>query len=213
MSTTVSIVGTIGTTPRLVRSAANVAFCSFRVANTARRYDRDTSSWVDGETSWYTVNAFRGLAEHAKASLSLGDRVVVSGRLRVRDWKGDDRSGTNVEIEADGLGHDLRWGTTRFAAAPRAEEPAGSREASARTESPTSPGSENLEDPEPLGSPEAVGSPEPLAQGGTPRVPSISGPSTEHGYAAGVLRDVADVGLNDAAGSGEDAVTTERGAA
>lgn len=205
MSTTVSIVGTIGTTPRLVRSAANVAFCSFRVANTPRRYDRDTSSWVDGETSWYTVNAFRGLAEHAKASLSLGDRVVVSGRLRVRDWRGDDRSGTNVEIEADGLGHDLRWGTTRFAAAPRAEEPAGSREASARTESPTSlESSENLENLE---------CPETVVQGSTPRVPSISRPSTEHGYAAGVLRDAADAGSNDAAGSGADAVTTERGAA
>ncbi|SJN08354.1 Single-stranded DNA-binding protein [Leucobacter sp. 7(1)] len=196
MSTTVSIVGTIGTTPRLLRSAANVAFCSFRVANTPRRYDRDTSSWVDGETSWYTVNAFRGLAEHAKASLSLGDRVVVSGRLRVRDWKADDRSGTNVELEADGLGHDLRWGTTRFSATPRPQElPETANAQEGTSEVPTST------DP-------AGGAPSAVAP-----VPSIAGTPTQHGYAAGVLRDSEQADASDAGASTKDATIPERGAA
>jgi single-strand DNA-binding protein len=34
--------------------------------------------------------------------------------LRVRDWQTDDRTGTNVEIEAETLGHDLFWGTAVF---------------------------------------------------------------------------------------------------
>jgi single-strand DNA-binding protein len=38
----------------------------------------------------------------------------VTGRLRVRDWQTDDRTGTNVEIEAETLGHDLFWGTAVF---------------------------------------------------------------------------------------------------
>ncbi|MGD9606123.1 MAG: single-stranded DNA-binding protein, partial [Leucobacter sp.] len=48
------------------------------------------------------------------ASFRKGERVIVSGRLRVRKWENDEKSGTSVEVEADALGHDLRWGVSRF---------------------------------------------------------------------------------------------------
>jgi single-strand DNA-binding protein len=70
--------------------------------------------WVDGETNWFTINSFRQLAINSASSISKGDRIVVSGRLKVRDWDNGERSGTSVEIEADSLGHDLVWGTTQF---------------------------------------------------------------------------------------------------
>lgn len=114
MSTPVSVVGTIATAPRLMKSAAKVAFCTFRIASNERRYDREKNQWVDGDTNWFTVNAFRSLAEHADHSFSKGDRVIISGRLRIRQWSTDGKSGTAVEIEADALGHDLRWGVSRF---------------------------------------------------------------------------------------------------
>jgi single-strand DNA-binding protein len=60
------------------------------------------------------VTAFRDLAVNASQSLHKGDRVVTVGRLKVRDWSNDDRSGTSVEIEADSLGHDLYWGVTDY---------------------------------------------------------------------------------------------------
>jgi single-strand DNA-binding protein len=44
-----------------------------------------------------------------------GERVVVTGRLRIREWENGDRAGTNIDIEADALGHDLAWGTASFA--------------------------------------------------------------------------------------------------
>lgn len=114
MSAHFSVVGTVGTSPRLLRTATDVALCSFRLAHTTRRYDRSSDSWADGETSWFTVNAFRGLGEHAAASLTRGDRVLVAGRLRMRAWQSGDRSGITAEIEADAVGPDLRWGTTQF---------------------------------------------------------------------------------------------------
>jgi single-strand DNA-binding protein len=43
-----------------------------------------------------------------------GERVVVTGRLRIREWENGDRAGTNIDIEADALGHDLAWGTASF---------------------------------------------------------------------------------------------------
>jgi single-strand DNA-binding protein len=72
-------------------------------------------AWVDGETNWYTITAFRQLALNVASSVSKGDRIIVSGKLRVRDWDNGERSGTSVEIEAETMGHDLVWGTTTFA--------------------------------------------------------------------------------------------------
>jgi single-strand DNA-binding protein len=47
-------------------------------------------------------------------SIAKGQRIVVAGRLRVRAWESGDRAGTNVEIDADAMGHDLSWGTAVF---------------------------------------------------------------------------------------------------
>jgi single-strand DNA-binding protein len=57
-------------------------------------------------------------------SLNKGDRVVAVGRLKVRDWSNDDRSGTSIEVEADSLGHDLHWGVSEYqrVARPDTEE-------------------------------------------------------------------------------------------
>lgn len=70
--------------------------------------------WVDGETNWCTITTFRQLADNAALSVKKGERVFLSGRLRIREWESGERSGTTVEIEADSLGHDLSWGTSNF---------------------------------------------------------------------------------------------------
>ncbi|MGO1539003.1 MAG: single-stranded DNA-binding protein [Leucobacter sp.] len=116
MSNPICAVGTVATVPKLIQIAPEVTLCSFRLACNERRYDRERGEWVDGDTNWFTVSVFRQMAAHAAASFSKGDRVIVHGRLRVRRWeqKEKDRSGLSVEIDADALGHDVRWGTSRF---------------------------------------------------------------------------------------------------
>jgi single-strand DNA-binding protein len=57
---------------------------------------------------------FRQLAINASTSIAKGERIVATGKLRVRDWDNGERAGTSVEIEADHLGHDLFWGTSSF---------------------------------------------------------------------------------------------------
>jgi single-strand DNA-binding protein len=84
------------------------------LASSNRRYDRTKKAWVDGETNWFTVTSFRQLAINSAASISKGDRIVATGRLKVRDWDNGERTGTSVEIEADSLGPDLTWGTSEF---------------------------------------------------------------------------------------------------
>ena len=61
------------------------------------------------ETNWYTVTAFRQLATHTAEFVDKGDRVLVVGKLRISEWENDERSGANIEIEAEAIGHDLTW--------------------------------------------------------------------------------------------------------
>jgi single-strand DNA-binding protein len=115
MNDIITVTGNIATAPELRQVPGGVAVATFRVASTERRYDRTAGAWVDGHTNWYNVSTFRSLAEHAHRSLGKGHRVILTGRLRVRSWENGERKGTAVDIDADAIGHDLRWGTTQFA--------------------------------------------------------------------------------------------------
>lgn len=109
-----TITGNVATSPRHIVTNSGLDITSFRLASGQRRFDRDLKKWVDAETNWYTVTAFRQLAVNLVASVALGQRVLVTGRLRVRSWESGDKTGTTVELEADSIGHDLNWGTTSY---------------------------------------------------------------------------------------------------
>ena len=104
MADTITTTGIIATDPRHVVTSEGLAITSFRLAATQRYFDRKANAFVDGETNWYTVTAFRGLAINAVISLTKGDRLLVRGRLRIREWSDGERSGRVVEIEADAIG-------------------------------------------------------------------------------------------------------------
>jgi single-strand DNA-binding protein len=109
----VSIVGNLTDDPELRYTPNGAAVCKFRVA-VNRRYKDESGQWKDGDTSYFSVNAWRTLAENVAESLTRGTRVVVSGRLQQRSWEtqeGDKR--TVIEIEADEIGPSLRWATAK----------------------------------------------------------------------------------------------------
>lgn len=114
MSDTITIVGNVATTPENKRTQSGLSITTFRVASSQRRFDRATAAWTETGTNWYTVSAFRGLADHAFQSLRLGERVVLTGRLRLRQWDNGTKQGTSADVEVDAIGHDLLWGTTAF---------------------------------------------------------------------------------------------------
>ncbi|MGH4009178.1 MAG: single-stranded DNA-binding protein [Pseudonocardiaceae bacterium] len=106
--TPVTVVGTLVSDmrPRRVGPDGTLVL-NFRVACTERRLDKTSESWVDGESLYLAVNCWRRLAENA-ASLVKGDPVIVSGKLRTREWtteQGERRS--IVELEASAIGPDL----------------------------------------------------------------------------------------------------------
>ncbi|WP_232497356.1 single-stranded DNA-binding protein [Agromyces humatus] len=114
MTDTITLTGVVGSDPRHHVTNQGLAITSFRFASRHRYFDRTKGSWEDGETNWYTVSAFRQLAVNTSLSVRKGERLVVRGRLRQREWDNGTKSGTTVEIEADSIGHDLSWCVTTY---------------------------------------------------------------------------------------------------
>lgn len=114
MDQMITTTGLVATTPRHLVTADGLEITSFRLASSVRKFDRTSNRWIDAETNWYTITAFRTLAVNVATSVSKGDRVILSGRVRVRDWDNGERTGTSVEIEAETIGHDLTYGNSTF---------------------------------------------------------------------------------------------------
>jgi single-strand DNA-binding protein len=123
MSDQITVAGLVATTPRHLVTQDGLPITSFRLAASHRKFDKNQNKWIDGETNWFTVTSFRQLAINSAGSVSKGDRVLVTGKLRVRDWDNGERAGTSVEIEADNLGHDMSWGSSVFTRTVLVREP------------------------------------------------------------------------------------------
>jgi single-strand DNA-binding protein len=107
----VTLVGNLTDDPELRYTPNGAAVCKFRMA-VNRRFQDQSGQWKDGETSYFSINAWRTLAENAAESLTRGTRVIVAGRLNYRTWEnqdGDKRSA--IEVEADEIAPSLKWAT------------------------------------------------------------------------------------------------------
>ena len=116
-----TIVGVVGTEPRL-GTWNGTPLVSFRMVASERRFDNMAQSWVDVHSSWVSVSCFRQIARNVAESVQKGDRVIVHGKVRVKDYVTEDgQRRTVVDIEGNSVGHDLKFGTTRFAPALSSE--------------------------------------------------------------------------------------------
>ncbi len=95
------------------RTARDVSVATVRVGVTPRL--KKDGEWVDGETAWYTVTAWRTLADHLRDSVRKGDPVIVHGRLRTETWEPEEGgSTTTLQVDASLIGHDLTRGISHF---------------------------------------------------------------------------------------------------
>ncbi|PPS74489.1 MULTISPECIES: single-stranded DNA-binding protein [Streptomyces] len=124
--TMVCAVGRVATQP-VYREMASGPSARFRLAVTARYWDREKNTWTDGHTNFFTVWANRQLATNTAASLTVGEPVIVQGRLKVRTDVREGQSWTSADIDAVAIGHDLAWGTAAFRRAGKTEAAAPSQ--------------------------------------------------------------------------------------
>lgn len=111
----VTLVGNLTDDPELRFTAQGAAVANFRIAVSKRVRDAQTNEWKDGETSYFRVNVWRQLAENVAETLQKGNRVIVTGTLKMRSWEtqeGEKRS--VVEIEATEVGPSLKWATAKI---------------------------------------------------------------------------------------------------
>jgi single-strand DNA-binding protein len=101
----VTLVGNLTADPELRATAGGTLRTTFRLAVTPRY--RDADGWRDGDATFHTVVCWRQLADHVAASVGKGDRVVVVGRWRQRQYEVDGVTRTAHEVEADAVGVDL----------------------------------------------------------------------------------------------------------
>jgi single-strand DNA-binding protein len=104
-STTVTFAGHLADSPELRFTPQGRAVARVRVAVNSR-FQNAEGAWVDGATSWHTVQAWGALAEHLAESVTKGDRVLVHGRLEQREYTteaGEKRTAWEVTAEEIGL--------------------------------------------------------------------------------------------------------------
>ena len=117
-----TVIGNAVTDVSLRVTSSGTSVASFRIASNSRRFDKSTSSWIDQEPSYLSITAWSQLAENVALSVHKGQPLVVTGKLKVRQWQDADKSGTNVEIDATAIGHDLNRGTSEFTKVKRVSE-------------------------------------------------------------------------------------------
>lgn len=110
----ITLVGTAVQDVRTSITRTGTQVSSFRMACNSRRFDKASNSWVDGDTTYMTVNCWRSLADSVAESVHRGDPLLVTGRLKIREWSTADKSGLSVEVEASSVGHDLSRGSSVF---------------------------------------------------------------------------------------------------
>ncbi|GAA3686798.1 hypothetical protein GCM10023081_25110 [Arthrobacter ginkgonis] len=119
MAEHLTVRGFVASDPSFFETADKLTIVSFRLGAPDRRIDRATGEWGDADMNWFTVKVFRELARNVRASLRKGERVVVTGRLRISQYRRSDGTyGTGAEVLADTVGHDLLFGISRYLRTP-----------------------------------------------------------------------------------------------
>jgi single-strand DNA-binding protein len=118
--TPITVVGNLVADPELRFTPAGQPVATFRIASTPRMRDAASGEWRDGDSLFLTCNVWRQAAESVAESLQRGMRVIVTGRLKQRNYEtkeGEKR--TVYEVEVDDVGPSLRNASAKVNRASR----------------------------------------------------------------------------------------------
>ena len=123
---TITFVGNLTGDPELRFTPSGAAVSNFSVAVNERKFNKQTSEWEEGDTTFIRCAVWNEYAENVAESLEKGSRVIVTGTLRVRTWDKDDgETGTSVECNVDEVGPSLRWASARVTRTGKAADARG----------------------------------------------------------------------------------------
>jgi single-strand DNA-binding protein len=104
---TITLSGNLTQDPELRFTKNEKPVATLRVACSERK--QENGQWVDGDKLYINVTCWNQTATNAAASLTKGDTVVLTGKLKQREYQANDgQTKTIYEIEADSIGAELR---------------------------------------------------------------------------------------------------------
>lgn len=96
-----TISGNLTRDPELRELASGQAVCSIRIAHNDRRKTQK-GTWID-VPSYFDVTIWNGLGGWIADNVTKGDKVVVAGRLRWREYETNATKRQAVDITADSV--------------------------------------------------------------------------------------------------------------
>jgi single-strand DNA-binding protein len=116
-----TISGNLTTDPELRHLHSGNALCKIRIAHNERR-KLESGDWIDNP-QYFDVTIWGAIGEWVAANVAKGDRVVVAGRLRWREWDTEDGNKRQaVDITADSIVPTPRSSSTTAAPAGTADD-------------------------------------------------------------------------------------------
>lgn len=104
----ITMIGNLTDDPELRFLGNGTPVANFTIASNRRWTGRDGEQ--QEETTFVRVNCWRDLGENVASTFHKGDRAIVIGRLRIREYEGSDgQRRWSTEIEADEVAPSLRW--------------------------------------------------------------------------------------------------------
>lgn len=100
---TITAQGNLVFEPDFQVTASGISRCKLRIACNERKKS-DNGTWADGDTSYFDIVLWRGLAEAVAETFKKGQAILVVGKVRVSKY--EDKNGverTSVEITADDI--------------------------------------------------------------------------------------------------------------
>lgn len=98
---TVTISGHLTRDPKLRDVAGGRTVCNIRIAHTERRKSSG-GAWTE-HPAYFDVTVWNGLATWVAKNLAKGQKVVVAGRLRWREYEVNGSKRQAVDISADSV--------------------------------------------------------------------------------------------------------------
>ena len=97
----IQIVGNLGRDPEMRYTPNGRPVTEFSVAVNQSTKNQQTGEWVEA-TDWFRVSVWGDRAERAAENLRKGNRVLVDGRFRTREYETKDgQKRVSLEITAD----------------------------------------------------------------------------------------------------------------
>ena len=112
--TNIVVIGNTTGDPELRFTPSGKAVANLNIADNHRKKNPTTDQWDDDGATFYRCTLWDQMAEHVAETIQKGQRVIVTGRIRNREW--EDREGNkrlSLEIDVDDIGPSLKYATAQ----------------------------------------------------------------------------------------------------